>query len=89
MTKDEKDRILVLETKFDSMDRKLDTVINKIETYNEACLKINNLEKGFEKHSTDNINEHKSFINKNAFITASTLLGVLLIVFTIVQWIRG
>ena len=96
MTKQSEDRIYKLESrmsvldgKVDGVDGKLDIVLSKINGFFESGINLKNLEKEYEKTCLKNEYEHKNFISKVGFYTVSTILGIIIIGITILQFVLG
>jgi len=85
MTKNEDERLAVVENKIDNIVEDLSEIKDALKEVSRLCPRIEQLERNDEK----NDKQHSNFLSKNGFITASIVLGVLLTVFTILQWIRG
>jgi hypothetical protein len=85
MTKHEEERLIVVETKIDNITDDIAEIKDAVKSVAGICHRVDSIEKSIEKNES----EHKSFLSKNGFITASIILGVLLTIFTILQWIRG
>ncbi len=84
MTKSEEERLAVIETKIDNIVEDLAEVKETLKGVSNLCPRVDNIEKAADK----NEKEHDNFLSKKGFITASIILGVLLTVFTILQWIN-
>ena len=82
-------RMSSIETKVDSIDEKLDAVLSKINGFFESGINLKNLEKEYEKNCIKNDMEHKNFISKVGFYTVSTILGIVVIGITILNFILG
>lgn len=85
MTKNEDERLAVVETKIDNIVEDIAEIKENTKDVKGLCARVDMVEKSIKK----NEDEHKSFLSKNGFITASVILGVLLTIFSILQWFRG
>jgi hypothetical protein len=85
VTKHEQERLAVVETKMDNLAEDISEIKENTKDVKGLCARVDMVEKSIKK----NEDEHKSFLSKNGFITASIILGILLTIFTILQWIRG
>jgi len=84
MTKKEDERLAVVETKIDNIQNEICQIKKITEGIEVFCTKLSVIEVRVDKIEK----KQDSFINKNGFITTSILLGVLLTIFTILQWIK-
>ncbi len=96
MTKEDSKRINTLENrmsslepKVDNIDEKLDTVLSKLNGFFESGINLKNLEKDYEKFCIKNNSEHEHFISKVGFYTVSSILGIIIVSITIMQFIIG
>lgn len=80
-------RMVSMENKFDSMDEKLDIVLSKVNGFFESGINLRNLEKEYEKSCIKNDVEHNNFISKVGFYTVSSILGIIIIGITIMQFV--
>ena len=85
MTKSEEERLAVVETKLDNIAEDVAEIKETLKSVSNLCPRVDNIEKDADK----NEKEHDNFLSKKGFITASIILGVLLAIFTIMQFIRG
>jgi len=84
MTKSEEERLAVVETKLDNIAEDLAEIKETLKEVSNLCPRVDLIEKAADK----NEKEHDNFLSKKGFITSSIILGILLTVFTILQWIR-
>ncbi len=93
-------RTTSMEIKFENIDKKLDTVLGKLNGFFESGINLKNLEKEFEKMCLRNETEHKSFVDSNfaehknftskvGFTTASVILGIIIVAIGILNYFLG
>jgi len=84
MTRHEDERLAIVETKMDNIIEDIGNIKNEIKNVGTLCTELSTIKLEL-KDTKDN---QKNFISKNGFITASVILGVIIAILTIIQFIR-
>ena len=82
-------RTTIIEQKVNSIDEKLDTILNKINGFVESAIDLRYLQREYEKSCIKNDMDHKNFISKVGFYTVSTILGIIVVGIAILNFALG
>ena len=82
-------KLAVHENEIKHMNLKLDSISNKLEAYNATVIKAMILDTDLCQFKKVNDDQHKNFISKAGFYTISTILGVIIVAITILQFVLG
>ncbi len=84
MTRHEDERLAIVETKMDNIIEDIGDIKNEMKNVGTLCVELTTIKTDL-KDTKDN---QKNFISKNGFITASVILGVIIAILTIIQFIK-